>query len=404
MRSIAADAAGPVMVEVLMHGRYGSIRVEVDPRLERAELEVRTADESGPSAAAITQGVVAWDPVVRDEPAREATPSHELSELDPEPNPWVGRLVVQVQTPDVDPRLGSRVEVVARVPQGSGVDVDTDRADVDVVLPLGIDRRGLQGANEVNIVSEGSEVRVGKADKVYVEGPSFAWVGESGDLQIAMDEGKVDIGRVTDRLTVRARQADVTVGDAAGNHSLVEVEGGDITATVSGYGTHTFTTGNGLVTGTTSTAARIIAKDSRGPVELRYQGAVASDPGVASGAAGAGAAAGGAAAAGAAAAAAPPVDIAASVALQAAAKAAYQSGWMARHDGTGDQLQNVPVGDGTSALLHEMYTQGWDDRDRQTDVEAAATLEGVDGTTPEASRPAGRAAARTTRSGGIARS
>ncbi|MGW6281001.1 hypothetical protein [Kribbella sp. NPDC055071] len=416
MRSITAEAAGPVMVEVLLHGRNGIIRVEVDPEIERAELEVRTADASGPSAAAIADGVVAWSPDVRDEPVRTSTPSHELSELDREPNPWAGRLVVQVQTPDVDPRLGSRVEVVARVPLGSGVDVDTDHADVDVVLPGGVDSDGLQGAAEVNVVSQGGEVRVAKADKIYAEGPAYAWIGQSADVQIAMDEGKVDIGQVTDRLTVRARQADVTVGDAAGNYSLVDVQGGDITANVSGYGEHTFTTGNGLVTGTTSTAAKITAKDSRGPVELRNQRTATSEAGAeaaggrgAASGAGAGAASGAAAsgaAAGAAIAAAPagPADVAVTVAVQAAATAAYRSGWIARHEGTGDRLEDALVGDGPSAFLHEMYTRGWDDRNKQTDSEVAAVLAASAGKAAEASQPAAtKPAPRTTRSGGIAR-
>lgn len=373
MTSVSAATEGPVMVEVLMLGRYGSVRVVLDPEISTATLDVRTADSAGPSVDAIDAGVLAWDQEAR---APELTPTGTSEPVVPaHPLPG-GRLVARIQAENVDPRMGSRVEIVARVPVGSVVDVDTDRADVDVAPRPGVSWADVAGAAEVNVVSQGSEVRVAKAEQVYVEGASFTWVGQA-----------------TDELTVRTGQGNVSIGDAAGSRSQVTVGSGDIEAHVSGAGHHDFSTGNGLVTGTIASDAprgiQVSARDSRGPVALQD---LRPTPGGE-------AAAGGAAAASGLAAAAPADGIAAQVAVQAAAKASYQAGWTARHEGTGDRLRDTPVGDGVSALLHEQYTQGWDDRNAMTDPEVAAVLADSHGKTPQAARPANRGP----RTGGVGR-
>ncbi|HWD79652.1 MAG TPA: hypothetical protein VG497_12240, partial [Kribbella sp.] len=364
-------------------------RVELDPACERATLEARTADAGGPSADAIGEHALTWHEAARDP---ELVPNGR-SETAVQPHPLEGgRLVARIRTPDVDARLGSRVEIVARVPLGSAVDVDTDHADVDVVPRPGVSWDDIEGAADVNVVTRGSEVRVAKASSVFVEGASFAWVGQAADVTVrrmnGQDErGTAEIGRVTERLTVQDSAADVVVGDAAGNWSAVTVDRGDITANVSGAGEHSFTARNGLVTGSIAQSvpqsAKVTAKDSRGPVDLHD---LRPD-----GAGGAGAGAGGAAAASGEAAAGPASTAVVEAAQRAAVLAAYHSGWLSRHDGTGGRTQDEPVTDGFSAAIQAAYTQGWDDRHKLTDAEAATALAGGGG--GAAAAAAGAAAA-----------
>jgi hypothetical protein len=267
-KAVSASADGPVMVEVLMLGRYGQVRVELDPALERATLELRTADASGPSVDAIDDGVLAWEAEDRE---LKLLPNGRSAPVVPRELPG-GRLVAQIQADDAQP--GSRVEVVARVPLGSAVDVDVDHADVDVAPRPGT-RADVPGASAVSVESQGSEVRVATADEVFVEGASFAWVGEAREAVVLTQKGNVEVGRATGNLTVRVAEGDVRIGDAAGRLSMVTVQRGDITGNVSGAGEHEFKTGNGLVTGAISAdaprAVSVSVHDSRGPGALHDQ-------------------------------------------------------------------------------------------------------------------------------------
>ncbi|MEV5960350.1 hypothetical protein AB0L70_01220 [Kribbella sp. NPDC051952] len=267
-RAATAQSDGPVMVEVLMLGRNGTVRVEVDPSVERATIEVLTDDPSGPSADAVTEGAVHWEAQGRD-PELVATGKSPTVEH-PHPVPG-GRLVARIQTPGIDPREGSRVEVVARVPINSAVDVDADTADVDVLVSGAADRE--VGAADVSVASRGGEVRVARSASVFAEGSRHTWVGESGEVAIHGGEGSVEIGRVTQGLTVQRETGSVVVGDVAGDHSSVQLGDGDITVNVSGSGEHTFRARNGLVTGTRTGDSSVQATDSRGPVQLHDAGA-----------------------------------------------------------------------------------------------------------------------------------
>jgi hypothetical protein len=295
-RNRSAETEGHVLLEALLHDRYGAVHVRVDPECKVASVRVTTADSEGVAAQAIARGNLAWDEESR-------------------------RLTVDIDAPGVNPREGWRVDVWAELPPGSTLDAHTDEADVETSGPVPLRDAGIETTT--------GEVRIEDALKAYVKtvsGPvqiDFAdeavvrtegdvapdrdhvTIGRVDALDVQTTGGKVRIEHVTGSLAVKTGEGDIEIDSVAAAGSDVRSQSGRITASVTGGKNHQFSSPTGVVDVTVEYTAppdvKIQASDIRGPVRpMLSQGFLEVNqhrpPSAAASGLGAGPAAGGAAA------------------------------------------------------------------------------------------------------------
>lgn len=261
-RKRSADTEGPVVLEALLHDRYGAVHVHVDPACTVASVRVTTPDHDGVAAEAIARGTLDWDEDSR-------------------------RLTVDIDAPGANPRDGWRVDIWAELPPGSSLDAHTDEADVETSGPIPLVDAGIETTT--------GEVRIDDAVKAYVKtvsGPvhisladeavvrtegdvapdsDHVTIGQAFELDVQTTGGKVRIEHVSESLAVKTRQGDVVIDSVAAAHrSDVRSQSGRITASVTGGKHHQFSSPTGVVDVTVEYTApadvRIQASDIRGPV------------------------------------------------------------------------------------------------------------------------------------------
>ncbi|TDW17812.1 DUF4097 family beta strand repeat-containing protein [Kribbella kalugense] len=305
-RNISAETEGAVLLEALLHDRYGAVYVNVNPDCKVASVRVMTTDSEGVAAQAIADGKLTWDEEDR-------------------------RLTVDIEAPGVNSRDGWRVDVWAELPPGSTLDAHTDEADVetsgeaplaDAMIETTTGEVRVEDAVKAYVKTVSGPVHVGFADEAVVrtEGDvapdrDHVTIGEVGALDVQTTGGKVRVEHAIISLAVKTKDGDVEIDSTSSDGTDVRSQSGRITATVTGGKNHQFSSPTGVVDITVEYTAppdvKIQASDIRGPVRPtlsegflevnQHRPPSAAASGLGAGQAAGGGAAGGSAAAGAAA-------------------------------------------------------------------------------------------------------
>ncbi|WBP92194.1 DUF4097 family beta strand repeat-containing protein [Kitasatospora cathayae] len=274
-RTLNAEHTGPVTLDLDLPA--GSITVRAEAGRERAELTIRTADETGPSADAVTAAVLRWETrgamvaqvnntggtgftsVVRGNRGTTVVQSFGNVpagasivglQIDGDLSFVGGRMIVNGQVINAGSgstvRIGdSPIEIIAAVPEGSTVIARTRSADVTA-----------DGAfAAVNGRTQSGDVRLGTVERTVVETQSGdVIIYRSQDANIRTQSGDVRLGR-TDLVQANTQSGDISVADFGGTAHLKTMSG-DVNVHATAGGNLTVRTMSGDI-GVTATDAAL---------------------------------------------------------------------------------------------------------------------------------------------------
>jgi hypothetical protein len=260
-RTLTAPQSGPVLIDAQLVGAGGVIKVRTDAACKTAELTVRTTDETGTSADAVSGADLRWDAhggalVVHVQGAGGTTivgggvfvAGNVYGSVVQSAHIVDGTMIgFSVGDLNVGGRAvvappASAIEIVAVVPEGTSVAVRTQSADAiaDGVF-ASVAGRTQSGAVRV----------LGRAEQVTAKTQSGQIAVENAPhIEAKSQSGEIRLGR-TDVVEARTQSGNVTIRDFGGTAQLQSMSGsihvhattgGDITAkTMSGTVTVTAT-------------------------------------------------------------------------------------------------------------------------------------------------------------------
>jgi DUF4097 and DUF4098 domain-containing protein YvlB len=219
-RSITAGQPGPVTLDIVLPA--GRISVRTDPRVHQAELTVRS--EGLASEQDFRDVELSWDAsrarLVADVPASLVQGSDSLNIVS---DSFVvlgnvtGDLIISDNQVIVSgSSTAPKVEVTARVPEGTSLRVRTKSASLDAV--------GEFGSVEVSGVS--GDVSIGGTGSLTVDTTSGAVRADIVDCEASVRtvSGKIHLGRA-DQVSARSTSGRITVEDFGGTADLQTVSG-----------------------------------------------------------------------------------------------------------------------------------------------------------------------------------
>ncbi|MFD7590676.1 DUF4097 family beta strand repeat-containing protein [Kitasatospora sp. NPDC059811] len=273
-RKLTAEQPGPITIDVDLP--VGSITVRTEAGRERAELTIRTADETGPSADAVKDATLRFDErgalVARVKNAggtsvtsivqgnRSTTVVQSFGsipagahvvglQIDGDLNFVGGRTIVNGQVVDAGSgstvRIGgSPIEIIATVPEGSSVTARTRLA--------GVTAEGFFAA--VTGTTQSGDIRVETCGRLSAATQSGDVTADrADDIRITTQSGDIRLGR-TDVAQLKTMSGDIRITDFGGAAQLNTMSG-DITVHATAGGDLTARTMSGDVNVTATDAA-----------------------------------------------------------------------------------------------------------------------------------------------------
>lgn len=249
-RTVTAEAAGPITIVATLLGHAGIVSVRADATCTRAEITIRTNDETGPAADAVRDAVLDSDPIgaltVRVEGSggsnfsgggggvhMSASGNHGsvVQVAGSVYGSMTGMTIVNGRVvsggSNIQMQATSPIEITALVPEGSTLICRTQSADVSA-----------QGAiRNVAANTQSGDIRVGRATRIKANTQS----------------GRIDIG-LSDIVEANTMSGDIAIEDFAGTAQLKTMSGG-ITVHATAGGDLNARTMSGDITVTASQAA-----------------------------------------------------------------------------------------------------------------------------------------------------
>ncbi|WP_404871031.1 DUF4097 family beta strand repeat-containing protein (plasmid) [Kitasatospora griseola] len=277
-RTLHAERTGPVTLDLDLPA--GSITVRAEAGRERAALTIRTADETGSSADAVTDAVLRWEErgalvaqvkntgaagftsVVQGNRGTTVIQSFDSVSFGGSVIGMVGGtihgdLILGGGKTIVNGQVishggagttvhigGSPIEIIATVPEGSTVIARTRSADVTADGSL----------TAVNARTQSGDIRLDTVERPVVETQSGdVTIERSQDANIKTQSGDIRLGR-TDVVQANTQSGDIRVTDFGGT-ALLNTMSGDLTVHATAGGDLTARTMSGDVAVTATEAA-----------------------------------------------------------------------------------------------------------------------------------------------------